>query len=140
MEFFRLVTDKAVVLRDALQSPLERGTLLRMWPILEGSVRRALFEDLVRCASCGHSDIELCRNAILFDRDWAIQHIDDIVGQILRNGGAEEYRRFAELYRDISPKLLSGLVQRAREHDDSEIREVGDDFLEYVNGLDKPSG
>src|SRR6266516_3011384 len=58
-DFMSGAADRVAVLRSALRSVAERGTALRVLPILPLAERQALFEDLVRLASVGHADVQL---------------------------------------------------------------------------------
>lgn len=88
---------------------------------------------LVDLASISHSDIELGRQGILsLPKTWLLENIEKIAEPLLKNGTDEEYRRLLELYIQIDRELTERLAKRAQ-HEDSDIREVGEDFHNYLN-------
>ena len=122
-------TDIISVLRQALQRPDQRGTALRCFECLTEIQKRELFPELVRLASVGHSDIQLCRDAILsLPREWVCSRIDGEVSPLLASASEEEYRRIAELYLELDGTLLERHLDRALQHSDFEVREVAADF------------
>jgi hypothetical protein len=122
------------LIKKALHNPAERGTALRLIEYLEVEERQSLFDDLLDLASVSQSDIELCRKAILsLPKNWLLANIENSAEPLLQDGTDEEYRRLLELYLDIDRKLAKRLAQRAVEHDDPDIREVGEDFLSKDN-------
>jgi hypothetical protein len=131
--FFRECTNKVAIFQKALHSPAERGTALRLIEYLETEERQLLFDDLVDLASVSHSDIELCRQAILaLPKSWLIENIETSTAQILKNGTDEEYRRLLELYIEIDLGLAGRLAKQALQHQDPDICEVGEDFDNYI--------
>lgn len=122
--------DRVEVLRGALRSVAGRGTALRLLPLLPEAERMAVFDDLVAVASVGHADVQLGRNVILsLPRQWVLERIERVADPLLRGGDEEEYRRLLELYREIDPDLTRRLARRATEHENSDVREAGEDFL-----------
>lgn len=131
--FVRDCTNKVAIFQKALHSPAERGTALRLIEYLETEERQLLFNDLVDLASVSHSDIELCRQAILgLPTSWLIENIETSTAQILKNGTDEEYRRLLELYIEIDLGLAGRLAKQALQHQDPDICEVGEDFDNYI--------
>jgi hypothetical protein len=131
--FVRDCTNKVAIFQKALHSPAERGTALRLIEYLETEERQLLFGDLVDLASVSHSDIELCRQAILaLSKSWLIENIETSTAQILKNGTDEEYRRLLELYVEIDLGLAGRLAKQALQHQDPDICEVGVDFDNYI--------
>jgi hypothetical protein len=128
--FMSGATDRVAVLRSALRSAAERGTALRVLPLLPVAERQALFDDLVRLASVGHADVQLVRDAILsLPRDWTLTRLEAAAEPLLQDGTDEEYRRLLELYVQIDPTLTRQLAARAVRHTDEHVREAGEDFL-----------
>jgi hypothetical protein len=136
MEFTQKIpdNDKVSIFKQGLRKTSQRGTTLRILLILDDSVKRDLFFELVDLASVGHSDIELCREVIksIHQRDWVVSNIERCVSEILQHGTDEEYRRIAELYLDLDKMLLKKHIHRALRHEDRDVKEVGQDFQKYV--------
>ncbi|GET38203.1 hypothetical protein [Microseira wollei] len=92
-----------------------------------------MLSNLVDLASISHSDIEICRQGILsLPKTWLLENLEKIAEPLLKNGTDEEYRRLLELYIQIDRELTERLAKRAQ-HEDSDIREVGEDFHNYLN-------
>jgi hypothetical protein len=139
-DFLNNSPDRIGFIKKALHNPTERGTALRLIEYLKLEERQNLFDDLLDLASVSQSDIELCRKAILsLPKNWLLANIEKSAELLLQNGTDEEYRRLLELYLDIDRELVKRLAQRAVEHDDPDIREVGEDFQNYLeNRLNLP--
>ena len=132
-DFIKNCTDRIGLIKKALHNPIERGTALRFIEYLNLEERQSLFDDLVDLASVSHSDIELCRKAILsLPKTWLLANIEKSAEPLLQDGTDEEYRRLLELYIDIDRELIQRLAIRALQHDDPDIREVGEDFQNYL--------
>ncbi|MBR8832841.1 MAG: hypothetical protein DSM106950_02055 [Stigonema ocellatum SAG 48.90 = DSM 106950] len=124
---------KVELIRKALQNPLERGTALKIINYLTQDERQSLFNELMKLASVGHSDIELVRHAIAsFDKNWLLENIENQAESLLENGTDEEYRRLLELYIQLDDKLTQRLATKALQHPDIDIQEVGEDFQNYL--------
>ncbi len=131
--FITGAADRLAVVHAALGMVPQRGTALRLLPSLSVAERQALFGELVRLASVGHADIELVRQAILsLPRDWVVANVEARAEPLLRGGTDEEYRRLLELYVQLDRDLARRLATRAAGHDDADIREAGEDFLEHL--------
>ncbi|KYC39870.1 hypothetical protein WA1_28285 [Scytonema hofmannii PCC 7110] len=127
--FLNSCQSKVELIRLALQNPTERGTALEILNYLTLEERQSLFDELIKLASVGHSDIELVRSAILaFDKIWLLDNIENHAESLLKNGTDEEYRRLLELYIQIDDELTQRLVMKALQQNDSEIQEAGGDF------------
>jgi hypothetical protein len=117
-------------LRAALRTAAQRGTALRVLPFCSPAERQLLFDDLLRLCSVGHSDVLLCREAILsLPRDWVLARVERAAEPLLSAGGEEEYRRLLELYAELDTGLTRRLADRAARHEDPDVREAGTDFL-----------
>lgn len=120
-------------IRKALHNPTQRGTGLRLLDYLSLEERQQLFPDLLDLASVAHSDIQLCREAILsLPKTWVLEHLESEEKSILKNGTDEEYRRLLELYIQIDEEVTARLIQRALHNEDLDIQEVGEDFLDLL--------
>lgn len=132
-DFLNDCTDRVAPIKKALPNPSERGTALRLIEYLKLEERQSLFDELVDLASVSHSDIELCRKAILsLPKTWLLANIEKSADSLLQDGTDEEYRRLLELYIDIDGELTQRLARRALQHDDPDIREAGEDFQNYL--------
>ncbi|MEQ8386400.1 MAG: hypothetical protein RH949_29000 [Coleofasciculus sp. A1-SPW-01] len=132
-DFLNNSPDRIGFIKKALHNPTERGTALRLMEYLKLEERQSLFDDLLELASVSQSDIELCRKAILsLPKNWLLANIEKSAEPLLQDGTDEEYRRLLELYLDIDRELVKRLAHRAVDHDDPDIREVGEDFQNYL--------
>jgi hypothetical protein len=132
-DFINNCTDRIGLIKKALHNPTERGTALRLIPYLKLEERQSWFDVLVDLASVSHSDIELCRKAILsLPKTWVLANLENSAEPLLQDGTDEEYRRLLELYIEIDRELAQRLAIRALQHDDPDIREVGEDFQNYL--------
>src|SRR5207253_9338310 len=92
-----------------------------------------LFPDLLSLASFGHGLTERCRQIIQrLPAVWLRAHLEEAAAPLLNAGGAEEYQALLPLYERTDPALARTLATRAAASTNSEIKEVGQDYLEYV--------
>jgi len=105
--------DLSALIASALNNANERGTALRLLAILPEESVRFHARKLVELASVGHSDIGASRFLLL---------------KILKEGTEEEYRRIAELYRDLDDELLRRHLARCAASSNIEVREIAADF------------
>lgn len=132
-KFLNSCTDRVAILQKGLQNPGERGTALRLFFYLTLPERQSLLDDLLELASVSHSDLELCREAILsLPKIWLLANIEKRVEGLLADGTDEEYRRLLELYINLDRELTEKLVKKALHQDDVDIREAGEDFQKYL--------
>lgn len=130
------VERKVERLQAALKNPVERTSALRLLFFLQDNeLRKAVFGELVDLASCGHTDIELCRTVIKsIPLDWVRTNIMPAIAAALNKMAdqpeveEEAYRRYAELLREVDQTLLSRHVEAAVVHANEGVREVGRDF------------
>lgn len=131
--FFQQCQNRVQLMREALYDPAQRRIALNFFEYLNLDERNSLFNDLIRLASVGHSDIELVRQAILsFSKKYLLDNIESSAEEILKNATDEEYRRLLELYTNIHISLVTQLMKRASNNHDPDIQEVGEDFQEYL--------
>ncbi|MUG93146.1 hypothetical protein F7734_12170 [Scytonema sp. UIC 10036] len=131
--FLNSCQSKVELIRKALQNPTERGAALQILNYLTLEERQSLFDELIKLASVGHSDIELVHSAILsFDKIWLLDNIENHAESLLKKGTDEEYRRLLELYIQIDDGLTQRLVMKALQQKDPEIQEAGEDFENYL--------
>lgn len=131
--FFAHCKNRVEALKQALHSPVERGTALRVLDYLPVEERQSLLDDLVDLASVAHADIALCRQVILsLPKIWLLSNIEKSAEPLLQAGAEEEYRRLLELYVELDKDLAERLARRASQHREPDVQEVGEDFLSYL--------
>lgn len=143
IRFMKDCDNKVIVslVRRALHTPNERRTALKLIPYLTNGKQQFLINDLIEVASLNHSDIQLCREVILgLPRGWLLDNIKGSLDKVLSNSLSEEYRRLLELCELIDIHLTKSLIEQALGHQDSQVRQVGEDFQkskrkEYSNKL-----
>ncbi len=136
MKFFADCQDKVAVIRKALHIVTQRGTALRIVLNMKIEERQQLLDDLLSLASVSHSDLALTRDVLFsLPREWLLTNIEARAEPLLRNGTDEEYRRLLELYAELDLNLARTLAWRALKQDNADIREVGEDFMNRLEGV-----
>jgi len=80
-----------------------------------------------------HGYLWAFRSIILrLPREWLAANIEEAAEPFLESGDDCTYRRFLELYIDVSPTLVRRLAERALASTDPDTREAGADFLEKL--------
>lgn len=131
MALVQLAGDLDGIISRALDKPSERGAALRVMEILPEQLVRPRIQQLARLAAVGHSDIALVRDVITtkIDRRWLADNLDRCVQPILAGAeDEEEFRRIAELYRQLDPGLLKTHLARCASHANEDVREIASDF------------
>ena len=129
------------LVRDGLAKPTERSVAIEIARVLPKEQLKQLFPELVSLASFSHGLIGGARDLILsLPRDWTLTNIESVAEPILAQGGYEEFQRLIELYVALSPVLARRLAQRAIEHPDIDVVEVGRDCLDRISAVDAGSG
>jgi hypothetical protein len=124
--------DRVEILRESLRGR-GRATALEVSEYLSLSEKMALFENWVFLASFSNGFIDYVRKTILsFPKDWVLSRIEAEAEKYLAEGTYDEYRRFLELYYDLDLNLTRKLALRAVESDDADIKEAGEDALEWL--------
>lgn len=133
MRFLADCSDRTSLIRQALQSPLQRGTALRAFDYLSLEERQTLFLPLLDLVSVSHSDLELCRQALLaLPKPWLLARIESAAAELLQTASDEEYRRLLEFYLLIDRALAQRLATQALQHLDPDIQEVGLEFDQHL--------
>jgi hypothetical protein len=118
------------LVRDGLGKPTERVAALGVAKLLPKAQLKNLLPDLLSLASFSHGLTGSARELILsLPREWTVANIETLAEPILQQGAYEEYQRILELYSALDPALVRSLAQRAIEHADPEVVDVGKDFL-----------
>jgi hypothetical protein len=129
MAFLVQAVDRIAVLRQALWNAADRGTALRLAPYLREDELKELCGDLLRLAVITHAEIAQTRDALaLLPRSWLIAKIRDGLDSLLWPESEEQYRRLLELVSALDEELAAVIATRALQHQDPEVREVGEDF------------
>ncbi|MEV6675195.1 hypothetical protein [Streptomyces sp. NPDC051162] len=69
-------------------------------------------------------------------REIDLSRFTEIVLRHLSDGDAEDYLRLADMLTHVEAwEILGVVIERARESDDPEIRQVADDFTESYGGM-----
>lgn len=98
-----------------------------------------IFDELVALASASHGSMGYVRDLILtLRRDWILARVEAAAEPYLREGAEDEYRRFLELYDLLDRDLTLKLARRAVEHQDPDIREAGQEYLEALEPRGMP--
>lgn len=133
-ELLSRCTDIKLVIKQALDKVLRRGSALRLLLDLDFQEKVALFDDLVDQASVDHSDVELVWKVILsLPKDFLLANIEKSAETVLSNATQDayvEYRCLLALYYKIDDQLTYRLAQRALQSEDEDIREAGEDYME----------
>jgi len=129
IDFFSQDVDRISLMKDALIGQ-DRIIAIHLLQYLTPSEHLQLFDELVYLSSFSHGSIEAVRQVILaMPRDWVLANIEQSVEPLLKNGTYDEYRRLLELYLEIDRDLTIRLAKRATEHNDPDVKEAGEEFL-----------
>ncbi|MGH9848601.1 MAG: hypothetical protein ACREBD_01965 [Blastocatellia bacterium] len=131
-DFFSERVDHVSCLHHAFHSE-DRETAIYLAQYLDESDLKELFGDLVFLASFSHGSIQAVRRLILsLPREWVLAQIENFAEPILASGDYDEYRRLLELYLELDHELAFKLASKASQHEDEDIKEAGEDFLERL--------
>ena len=102
-------------------------------PYLEPHIGEALLNGFIelayQCQNIGN--ILSGRQGILsLPRHWVIEHIEELAEPILQTDDDWEWRRLIEVYDGLDKNLAKKFALRAISHPNSEIKEVGEDYIE----------
>jgi hypothetical protein len=121
---------RVALVRTGLRNPAQRGAALDVAALLPAEDVQRLLGELLALASTVHGYTEAARSIILrLPQDWLRANIPAYAEAILAHDEYEEYRGLLTLYAAIDATLAEQLARRAADHADSDIREVGTDFL-----------
>ncbi|NTX00192.1 hypothetical protein [Myxococcus sp. CA040A] len=131
-EFMVPGVDRVGLIRLALRSGFDQsaGWMIESLPKTE---LRELFPVLLRLASDGHGAVYLFRDAIRsLPRDWVLPRLREDLPAILDAGDYDVWRCVLELCSQLDRDMTSDLATKAAAHNDPDIREAGDEYLEYL--------
>jgi hypothetical protein len=125
------------LLRAGLNEPRERRVAFRIASLIpDVEQRKALFPTFLAlaCQPTYGPTIFAARDAILsFPHDWLLANMESEAGGLLDWDDAWEYRRFLELCSLIDSAMTVRIAQKATTHQNPEIRDAGEDFLNNPN-------
>jgi hypothetical protein len=128
-EFLGKDIDRVSILKKALTGK-DRFSAMHIVPYLKQSEQLQLFNELIFLSSFSHGAVETVRKIILaMPKEWVINNIELIAEPIIENGSYDEYRRLLELYTEIDHDIAEKLAKRAAIHDDPDIKEAGEEFI-----------
>jgi hypothetical protein len=131
-EFFAKDVDRVSMIRNAMQ----RGELAPAFYVLKHmptSELVQLFEELVKF-STAHGYAGTAREIILsLPREWILANIESTITPLLGEGVDDDYRRILELLFEVDRELAMKYAQKATQHQDPTIQEVGRDFIEIMD-------
>ncbi|NTX00190.1 hypothetical protein [Myxococcus sp. CA040A] len=126
--------DRVGLIRLALSRRVD-NTAVHMLESLSLTELQELFPALLHFASFGHGAVGWFRKAILsLPRAWVIERLKQDVPSLLKAGDYGEWRRILELYEGLDRALTLQVAKEAAAHDDPDIREAGEDFLQRLGG------
>lgn len=126
--FFGRSADRVGLIRSALHSS-DRLIAVSMAQYLSLADHLLLFDEWVRLSRVVGC-LPAVRDYILsLPRGWVLEHIEQEVEPFLRNGVEDDFRRYLELYYALDRDLTAKLAQRAFDHPDEAIRQLGRDFI-----------
>jgi hypothetical protein len=92
----------------------------------------SMFDALVFYASWDNGLVGMARRLIkAMPRQWVLERIEAAAEPYLAEGG-EQYRRFLELYEELSDALTRKLAERALAHSDPTVQEAGQDAMDWI--------
>ena len=114
----------------------DRNTAIFLLTYLSENELIQLFDDLIFLSSFSHRSIKIIRDIIAsLPRTWVLSEIEKTAEPILSEGDYGEFRRFLELYIELDYSLTLRLAKRAKQNDDPDIKEAGEDFLQILSNL-----
>ncbi|MDH5606902.1 MAG: hypothetical protein OEY93_08445 [Anaerolineae bacterium] len=134
MDFLSSKEDIVIFLKHQLYSD-DRNYAFGVIEHLKEEDKKKLFKDIVYFTSFSHGATLYFRNIIKgLPRKWVVNNIEEIINGILENGTYDEYRRVLELYIELDDELTKKVAIRAIHHEDLDIKEAGEDFLQKYQG------
>jgi hypothetical protein len=134
-EFYENVSDKVEVVRVGMNSHGGRAAAFNVLQNLSVEELQQLFDELLAFASYSHGLTHIAQTLILsLPHDWLLSNIEKSAKPILEIADYEEYRALLTLYYKIDRDLTRRLAQRAAMHDEPDIKEAGEEYLQVLNG------
>jgi hypothetical protein len=125
------------LIAKGLRKPGERRMSLELISFLKVEDRRPLLAEILAVASYVCAEVFKARSLLKeFPQDWLIENIESAAEPILIGDDDEDYRRVLEVYEETDKRLAIKLARRAKNHSRAEIRAVGEEFLETLEGED----
>ncbi|SRR5712692_1943200 len=140
--FTRCQPNLIEILRAGLHSPNERQTAFRVASLIhDGEQRKALFTDFLRlaCEPTYVPTITAARRAILsLPREWVLEKVEVEAAKVLDWDDDWIHRRFLELCSLLDRDLTMRAARKAATHQNPDIKEAGDDFMNNPNPVSPP--
>ena len=138
MDFFKHCSNKVEMVRAGLHGRGHHGLTISRWTALEVAAilpipeRQQLLSDLIDLGM-SHGYAGRCREIILsLPQDWLLAHLEEAAEPFLKDDTYDHHRRLLELYSEVDRDLTLRLAQRACQHPDPDVREAGEDFMEWL--------
>ena len=130
--FFKPEVDRVKLLREGFRRG-EIAAALHLTSSLESAELSDLLPELVYI-STAHGYARKTREIILsLPHDWLITHIEEVAEPILQSSDEFDFRQIFQLYLEVDRAMAARLAEKAINHSDEYIREVGRDFLEILS-------
>jgi hypothetical protein len=130
--FFAPGVDRVKLLREGFRYG-DIATTMYLASYLSVSELKLLLPELVYVATAPGYAARVRKIILSLPLDWLLANIEETCEPILYSDDEEDFRRIFELYMEIDRELASRLAERAINHADELIREVGQDFLETLS-------
>jgi hypothetical protein len=108
-------------------------SLLRSFAITPAKEEiKQLFDTIMIYASYQNGFYKVAQSLILsLPKEWLIEHIETAANKILadENAGYIEYGFILDIYGQIDKKLADDFANRAKNHADSDIRDLGESYF-----------
>ncbi len=131
-EFFADGVDRIEMVRAGLSLPQgnDAATAFHLLRHMKVGEQMQLFRELIHLARAAHGYFHPAWEVILsLPKDWVLARIEQEVDPILANEEETDYYMFLQLYDKLDRNLTLKLARRAASHADSQIRELGEDYL-----------
>lgn len=118
----------------------ERLAALYILPKIAADELQIIFREIIYLAAYTIGKASFIRSVIYsMPRDWVVANIERFAEEHLvpskDTGTYSEYRRLLELYSEIDAEMTIRLANRAIQNTDLDIREAGEEFLDYYKDL-----
>lgn len=121
--------ERIKTLKVLLRGP-NRETALDGASSLTMDEKKQLLPEWINLARAAHSPFQIAWKVIeSLPREWVLANIEKEVDAILKNEEETDYWMFLQLYARLNGTLMRKLAERASNHAEPEIRELGVEYL-----------
>ena len=92
--------------------------------------KKALLPDLLSLCSSGRYAGRAKSAIIDLPREWVIKNIESYAEEVLQHNDYLDWCNILDLYNSLDVELAIKLARRAAEHQDPDIREDGEEYLQ----------